>query len=252
MFNDAVEYYEMIAKSPVVPRFHRPHVAKVKRRFLHPPEAWRLLEFARNSYLGRPVWLGLLSALRISEIQALLGSRLQFDLGQMLVCAAYNNKTGLMQPYPKQEDWAYVPMPPKLRDYLLENPPGPNDYVAPGPNGGMLSYDTFIKALKSLCRKADVPVITPHELRHSCTEIWVQAGASTEDIRRLLNHHSLDSTQNYIHRTSPRLHALGARLDDRPVLTLVEGNNSSSFPNSFPAGKKEADCQGSEAIENVH
>lgn len=206
MFADAVEYYEILSVSPVRPKFHRPRVAKCKRAFLHPAQAWELLDRVRGHYLGPAIWLQTLAALRDSEVQALRGQSLMYPLNQILICAAYNKKTKELQDFPKQQDWAYVPMVSALKEYLLGLGTAPGDFVATGASGrGMLSYTTYHRALKGICRKAGLPILTPHELRHTCTEIFVDAGASTEDVRRLLNHASLTATANYIHRTDERL-----------------------------------------------
>lgn len=250
MFGDAVEYYEMLSANPVKPKFHRPKVGEQIRNFLMPAQVWVLLEYCRDSYLGPAIWIQTLAALRPSEVQALRGKSLLFDLDQILVCAAFNNKTGTLQDHPKQEDWAYSPMPLKLKEYLLERKVGPEAFVAPGPNGTMLSYETYIKAVKRACHKAGVPIVTPHELRHSCTEIYVQAGASTEDIRRLLNQKSLTATKRYIHRTDERLNQIAGRIG-KPTLTVIEGSGNSSFPKNFPNWEKQAVCQFQEGVENV-
>jgi len=241
MFADAIDYYDMLAMSPVKSRFHRPKVKRKKRNFLHPSEAFHFLEFTKDHYLGPAIWLGLLSALRISEIQALQGKHLLYESNQILICRAYNNKTKNFQDFPKQENATYVPLPPMLKAYLQARTIPSWDFVAPGSKGGMLSYNTFVKALRTLCRKAGVTAITPHELRHTSTEIYFHAGASTEDIRRLLNHASFAATSHYIHRTDERLNA------------IAEGITQSSamFPKMFPNGNKGAIVSLTERKRNV-
>ncbi len=56
-----------------------------------------------------------------------------------------------------------------------------------------------------MCDEANVKRVSPHGLRHSCTEIWIRKGATLEDIRRLLGHKSVETTRRYIHRTDERL-----------------------------------------------
>lgn len=84
----------------------------------------------------------------------------------------------------------------------------PMNFVAPGFRGGMLEQKKFYNGLKSLFKSAGVREISPHGLRHSCTEIWFRNGATLEDVRRLLNHKSADTTRRYVHRTDERLHTL--------------------------------------------
>lgn len=237
MFNDAVEYYEMLTVNPVKAKFHRPKVHDRKRNFLHPKQAWRLLEFSKDHYLGPAIWLQVLAGLRPSEVQAMKGKSLIFELDQILICAAYNNKTDRMQDFPKQEDWAYAPMPPELKEYLMTLQIGPDDFVARSLKGGMLPYSTYLPALRRLCKEAAVEEVTPHELRHTCTEIYMQAGASAEDIRRLLNHGSLTATKHYIHRTDERLNHIAG--------TVSSKGFTKSFTNvkkdTFATTKKETD-----------
>jgi integrase len=208
MLRDAVEYYEMLSVNPVKSKFHRPKVRKTQRDFLKPAEAWTLLDAVRDHYIGPAVWLQTLAGLRPGEVQALVMTSVLFDLDQILIRSCYDKKMKRLQAYPKQEDWAYAPMPRKLKEYLRGLDRKPDDFVVSGFRGGMLKYDGYNKALKRMCRAAGVKEMEPHELRHSCTEIYIQAGASTEDIRRLLNHKSLTSTKGYIHRTDERLNSI--------------------------------------------
>ena len=107
-------------------------------------------------------------------------------------------------------------MPDPLMEFLRTKQAGkgPEDFVCENIHGGMLSYESFVtKVLPAFCKKAGVKRITPHELRHSCTEIYVQAGASAEDLRRLLNHKSLSATVRYMHRTDERLQSIAGQIE---------------------------------------
>lgn len=228
IFEDAVGYYEMLLRNPVSPDFHRPSVAKTVRDFLKPAEAMQLLDFTRDHYLGVPIWIMLLSAPRIGEMQFMKGQAIDLAQSQILISGTYDKKMKRLQDYPKNGAWAYVPVPPMLKEYLESFTFRRNEFIAKSLKGEMLSYNTFQKALKSLCRKAGVLELSPHELRHTCTEIWIEAGASQEDLRRLLNHSSPSSTAAYIHRTNERLQRISETVG-RPALRLV--GNSESFPN---------------------
>lgn len=250
MFSDAVEYYEMLAANPVKPKFHRPKVSQQERSFLPPDQAWKLLESCRGHYAGPAVWLQTLAGLRIEAAQGLDWRSVFWDQNQILIRRAWKQKIGRLEDFPKTGDWEYVPLVPALKDYLLElwNRDGnPNGFVCRGPAGGMLSYETYLRVLRRLCIAAGVPSVTTHELRHSCTELWIQTGASQEDIRRLLNHRSLTATRRYIHRTDERLSALALTVG-KPELRLVSGA-AESFPNRFPSGKKEAVCLGGSPVK---
>ena len=76
----------------------------------------------------------------------------------------------------------------------------------------------FWSSVVRLCEEAQIPKVSPHELRHTCTEIWIQMGASIEDIRRLLSHKSAETTQRYIHRTDDRLLSLANSIEEPKLL----------------------------------
>jgi integrase len=205
MFADAVEEYEFLDFNPVKAKY-RPKLRKALREFLKPDEARRLMQVCSDHWLGPAIWIGLLSGLRPSEIQALTWDSVNFESGHITIKAAYIRKTKTLQPYPKQGEWGRAPMPQLLMEYLLpKRRQISSQFVACGPTGEMLSYHSFYSGLKRLCKEAGVTPVTPHELRHSCTELYVEWGASLEDLRRLLNHKSSSVTATYIHQTDERL-----------------------------------------------
>jgi integrase len=208
-FKDAIDYYGYLQKSPVLKQ-DRPKIHRVERAYLTPEDSWKLLEHCKDHYLAPAIWISILSGLRPSEIQALQWRALDFDKGQILVCAAYKRTIGKIEPYPKQKDWLMVPMPGVLMDFLLDRFKHrfPMAFAAPALKGGMLEYKKLHGGLRKLCDEAGVKRVSPHELRHSCSEIWFRWGASLEDIRRLFGHKSAETTQRYVHRTDDRLLSL--------------------------------------------
>jgi integrase len=167
--------------------------------------------------------------------QALWWKAIDFEGSQILIRATFNKKLRVLQDQPKQGDWGRAPMPAPLIEFLAERSKGrgPEDFVAPNINGGMLSYESFVtRVLPGFCKRAGVKRITPHELRHSCTELYVQEGASAEDLRRLLNHKSLSATIRYMHRTDERLLGISSRISepqkpDMPLALPLIGSSGS-------------------------
>ena len=208
-FKDAVEYFGYLDRSPVLKQ-DRPKTRKTERAYLTPEESWKLLEHCKDHYLGPAIWISILSGLRPSEVQALQWRAVDFEKGQILICAAFKRSIWKIEPFPKQGDWAIVPMPSPLVEYLLQQCKHrfPAAFAAPAAQGGMLEYQKLYLGLRKLCDEAGVRRVSPHELRHSCTEIWFRSGATLEDVRRLLNHKTSETTRRYVHRTDDRLIAL--------------------------------------------
>jgi integrase len=70
--------------------------------------------------------------------------------------------------------------------------------------GNVLSPPNVRRHLADICARADVPVIRPNELRHSCASLLSDAGVPNEQIADLLGHTTtrmVDST--YRHRLRP-------------------------------------------------
>ena len=217
MFGDAVEYHELLEKNPVKRKL-RPRVLKKERAFLAPEESRRLLAACESKSEGLPVWIALLSGLRVGEVQALRWRDVDFERGRILIRGTYNKKTRTLQTHPKQGDWGQAPLPPDLAKRLKaeweRGSKNETDFVCRAKrNSGMLNYDWYTQhILPKLCAEAGVKRVTFHELRHSCTELWVEMGANQEDLRRLLNHKSGATTLNYMHRTPERLNQIGEQI----------------------------------------
>lgn len=209
-FNDAVEYFGYLQACPVK-RKDRPKVRRTERESLSPDESWRLLEACREHYIGPAIWISMLSGMRPSEVQALQWSAVDLESRRITIRAAFKRTVNRIEPFPKQGDWGIGVIPEPLAEYLASQKRR-SLFVAPGAEGGMLEYKKLYNGLRKMCEEAKVPRISPHELRHSCTEIWMRSGASLEDMRRLLNHKSSATTLRYVHRNDFRLDELARSL----------------------------------------
>lgn len=224
VFDRAVNYYRMIKENPVNSKYHNVKVVESESQFLEPHQSWSLYELAKERG-ERAVIIELLAGLRTEATVALTWPCVLWDMDQILICRAFKQKVRRIEEYPKGRKDEYVPLTPVLKEYLWEcyqKDKNKSGWVCPGPRGGHLKPETYAPRLKKLCREAGVPEVSPHILRHSCTEIFVQEGASEEDLRRLLNHKSGATTRRYMHRTDSRLSAIAARIKP-PQLKLIQG-----------------------------
>jgi len=214
ILDDAAHADQLILRNPLSTRF-KPSLTISERSHLKPDEARRLLAASRDLDLGPAIWLGLLAALRPSEVQGLRWESVDFTTGLIQIRDAFKRKVGVIEPYPKGKHIGTVPMVAALRDLLKERRQGrgPTDFVVPGSRQPMLSYSSFLYGLRRLCQSHGLTVVTPHELRHSATELWVEQGATEEDIVRLLNHSSAASVRRYLHRSPDRLKKIASVID---------------------------------------
>jgi integrase len=207
MFADAIEVFEYLESSPVRLNM-KPEVPKVLRNFLKPDDAYKFLDKVAGDPIGPAIWIMAYCGLRIGEMQALQWWNIDLKSGTLTVTQQWKSKVKKFGPT-KNGKPIRIPMPAPLVDYLEGKRPlnvNPTAWVVPSVEDKelMLAYDTFEDALKRLCKTHGVIELSPHELRHTCTELWVEQGSSIEDLRRILNHSSDSSTKGYMHETEEK------------------------------------------------
>jgi len=207
MFEDAVEELEILDSNPVRKSL-RPENPVVVRDFLKPKDAIKFLHFVRDDYVGPAIWIMTYCGLRISEVQGLEWKSVDLEKSELFIGRQWSRKEKRFKP-PKGKKTLHVPMPCALVNYLSVKKPidaKPDDLVMRNQkDGGVVHYDTIEDGLKRLCKAGGFPALSPHELRHTCSELWIEDGATEQDIKRLFNHSSETSVKPYIHRTEERL-----------------------------------------------
>jgi integrase len=212
MMEASVEIYEVRENNPVVKAL-KPEVPTVKQKFLKPVIAKGFLDDVREHPLGAAFWIMIHCGLRTGEIQALRRENIDMDDASITIHEQWVRKERRFGPLKNREPLT-VPMPIELVRYLkdrLDIRLKPRDFIVTKQDGGMMSHSVLYKALKALCAKHRLPMLSPHELRHTCSELWVEQGATQQDLRRLFNHASEKSTERYIHKTDERLRLLSQK-----------------------------------------
>jgi integrase/recombinase XerD len=63
-------------------------------------------------------------------------------------------------------------------------------------------------------KSAGLGPLSPHKLRHSYASALVEAGRSIDEVKDLLGHAGIQTTQIYVHASRARLEAAAASLPD--------------------------------------
>jgi len=127
---------------------------------------------------------------------------------------------------PKTHERRSVPFPKFLADQLarLCEGKGRDELVFVGPDGGHLhrSRTTERGWFAVSVRRAGVPHVTPHDLRHTAASLAVSAGANVKAVQRMLGHASAAMTLDvYADLFDDDLDAVSAALDDARSRAVV-------------------------------
>jgi site-specific recombinase XerD len=128
------------------------------------------------------------TGLRIDEALGLKRARVDFN-NFLITIVGKGNKERI------------VPFSPELRRTLY-NYDKKNKYsdlwFFPTKSGNKMIYHNFLKEWHSLCQKLDLPKRGFHQLRHNFGLNFIREGGDISELRRLLGHSSIQTTQIYI------------------------------------------------------
>ena len=208
MFEDAVEMFELLTRSPVKKSL-KPCLSVKEADYLELNEIVRLLKWVEGKSYEAAVWLGIFAGLRVGEIQALKWEHVEFDPNRSLihVRATYVRKEKRFKDTPKGEKWRTLKMPPELMEVLMRiKQTSTSEYVAVRPNQqGFMEYGGYLKALKRYCEQIGIKPIATHGLRHSTAGLYMMYGATRDDLRQFWQHSTAGVTDRYIHDKGQRM-----------------------------------------------
>lgn len=97
----------------------------------------------------------------------------------------------------------------KLGDEFIDG-----DYISCQPNGQPHSLSAFNIALTKVCKKAALPTVTVHGLRHIYATLLIENGASLSKISAVLGHSSINTTFEYYCDIADEGHNIKAFMDN--------------------------------------
>ena len=235
MFEDGIELFEVLNRNPVIKRL-RPDVPMKESRYLTIKNVKRLIEAVRGTEIETAVLIQLFGGLRIAEVQALMWHHhIDLDRGKLLVAGTYVRKEKRFKDYPKGGEQHRIDLPVELRDYLTAlRRRSKSLYVASLHATEFLDYHTYYKTLKAVCEAAEIPWVGTHGLRHSTSEIYLEHGASYDDVKKLFAHSSSSVTDRYIHDRGSRLEKIANVIRLFPIADQ-KADGSQKLPKSDEA-----------------
>ena len=196
-----------------VPRIRMEREAEGRLRWLTPEEATRLLDAcrkSRNEHLTDLVEFALFTGMRRGEVLALTWERVDRARGVVLLDVTKSGK--------RRE----VPLNSRADAVLARRGSKSLGLVF-----GTRNWDHFRSAWENAVERAKLADFHFHDLRHTFASWAVQRGASLQEVKDLLGHHSLAMTLRYGHLAPEHLRTAVARLDAAlPVSAKVSAQGS--------------------------
>ena len=162
-------------------------------RFLTKAEVDRVCEHLSPQW-SKLTYLLAYTGLRWGEAAGLQPSRFDRNRGVILVAEVWDEKNGKLLDYPKGKKRRTVPVPKWLHGAI-----GDTDPVILSPRGERPRSRSLRRALDDAAVLAKVEPFRIHDLRHSFASWLIQGGVPVEEVRRLLGHTSIQTTQRYAH-----------------------------------------------------
>ena len=226
---------------------------------LAPEDVPRFLEAAQESPYYTLFYLLLHTGLRRGEALALRWKNVDLGLASLgisaylsVVEAAYKlNGTYVIKEPKTSHSRRRIALPPSLglvlrqhkagqeaQRALLGKPLTDNDFVFAHPDGSPLDPSTVSHAFNKVMRKAGLPHIRLHDLRHTHASLLLQAGVHPKIVQERLGHSSIRVTlDTYSHVIGGLQEVAAQRFDDLLAAKSIENVGKMSANTPDDAGK---------------
>ena len=147
--------------------------------------------------------------MRTGELLTLEWSRINFDRDHILLEAEHT----------KTRRRRIIPLHPEARTTLLRRRTcvGDSPYVFPSHCSATGHLDNLKNGFSGACKRAGIANFRPHDLRHTCASWLVMAGVPLYEVRDILGHASIRTTERYAHLAPENLRAAVNALPTVPL-----------------------------------
>ena len=165
------------------------------------------LREARESGVFELYYLELATGLRRGELLGLKWEDIDLERGDLRVKRQISRINGKIIEAPLKTKNAYrtLPLAEDAVDVLKEQRKkvGNSLWVFPSPNGGPISPDSVLHMLHRVLKRAGLPRVRFHDLRHTFATLALQNGVDIKTVSGMLGHFSAGFTlDTYAHVTS--------------------------------------------------
>lgn len=164
-------------------------------------EARRFLEVARDTHNGRMFAAALGTGLRPGELFALRWRDVDLDRKTIAVRESLVEVNGEITFGPPKTEQSKRTIPiDDATAAALGAPGSKGELVFANQAGGPHNRNNVRRSLTALCKRAGVPVLTPHEIRHCHASLLLAAGVPIKVVSERLGHRDITTTlETYQH-----------------------------------------------------
>ena len=162
---------------------------------------------ARDSGVYELYYLDLATGLRRGELLGLKWTDIDLEHNAVKVQRAISRQNGKVVEAPLKTKNAYrtLPLSADAIDVLIQQrrKTGNSEWVFPSPAGGPMSPDSVLHMLQRVLKRAGLPRIRFHDLRHTFATMALQNGVDVKTVSSMLGHYSAGFTLDiYAHVTT--------------------------------------------------
>ena len=190
-----------------------PKVQRKEKSLLSNTQQWQLCKFLTKnlSTTALCILLSLYTGLRVGEICGLMWGDIDFEKSIITVrrtvlrIRTESHKTRIIADTPKSRtSCRTIPIPHFIMKLLRESRSADNHYVLSN-SSTVIEPRTLQRRFKTILKKADLPSVSYHSLRHAFATNCLQAGFDVKTLSEILGHASVETTLNrYVHTSMER------------------------------------------------
>lgn len=210
-----------------------PDLPEGLERYLTPDEV-EAITFYMDGLNGLLVWTSVQTGLRFGELAGLHWRRLDLERGAIQVVEKFDQKAGVIDPLPKDNEQRSVPLPADLVGMLARY----RDHAAPerqrtcgvphvagrcmgdlvfrGARGAPLRSNEWGRGpwKRALALAGIEGHVRPHDMRHTYASWLLQQGVHLAELARMMGHSDIDVTMKYAHLSQQGFETVREALND--------------------------------------
>jgi integrase len=184
-----------------------PKVEHKEMRTLTADQLSAFFQEARDSGVYELYYLDLATGLRRGELLGLKWTDVDFQHGVLKIQRAISRQNGKVVEVPLKTKNAYrtLPLSADAIDVLMQQrrKTSNSEWVFPSPTGGPMSPDSVLHMLHRVLKRAGLPKVRFHDLRHTFATLSLKSGVDVKTVSSMLGHYSAGFTLNtYAHVTA--------------------------------------------------